>query len=119
MTLVKTCRLKPAQTGIVRSSLSSLKPMSSAGAFGVRKYGGLFCCPVFDEFRGQNQVQTRVTGLGSGFGDDGTRPRLTELARKQKGSIVDLSQETKDRSDELGQTAVAGDEVLAIAKHFQ
>ena len=36
-TLVKTCRLNPAQTGIVQSSVSSFKPMSSAGAYGVRE----------------------------------------------------------------------------------
>ncbi len=73
--------------------------MSSACTWGVREYGGLFCCPVFDEFREQNRIETGVAGLRSDFGDDGARPRLTELARN--GSIVDLSQETKGRSDEL------------------
>ena len=33
--------------------------------------GRLFCCTEFDEFRGQNRIETRVTGLRSGFGDDG------------------------------------------------
>ena len=29
-------------------------------------------CPRFDEFRGQNRIETRVTGLRSSFGDGGT-----------------------------------------------
>ncbi len=34
--------------------------------------GGFSVCPRFDEFSGQNRTETRVTGLRSGFDDDGT-----------------------------------------------
>ena len=52
--------LKPAQTGIVWVSLSSLKLMSSACSEGVREKGRFSCYPVFDEFREQNRDRTRV-----------------------------------------------------------
>ena len=40
-TLVRTCRLKLGQMGIVQSSLSSPKGMSCPGAYGVREKGRL------------------------------------------------------------------------------
>lgn len=46
--------------------------------------------PRFDEFRGRNPIETRITGLRSGLGGDGTRPLLTELARRRMRSCCGI-----------------------------
>ena len=38
--------------------------MASAGAYGVRVYGGLIWCPRFDEFRKQKRIEMGVVCLG-------------------------------------------------------
>ncbi len=47
----------------------------------LREKSRLTCCPAFDEFREQNRIETPVTGLRSGFSDDGTDSHPTESAR--------------------------------------
>ena len=62
-TLVKTCIPKPGLAEFVRSSPIPRNGMGFACAYRVREKGGLFCCPVFDEFRGRNRAEARVIGL--------------------------------------------------------
>ncbi len=42
-----------------------------------RKKGGLFCCPVFDEIRGQNPANMAGGRLSSSSAADRTRPHST------------------------------------------
>jgi hypothetical protein len=49
---------------LVWTSLIPRKRMSSAGARGVREYGGLFWCPRFDEFREQFGLNERSAAAG-------------------------------------------------------
>ncbi len=59
--LVKTCRLKAVPVGILRSSPIPRNGMGFPGAYRVREMGGLFWCPRFDEFRGQNPIEVCVS----------------------------------------------------------
>ena len=52
--------LTAVQAGVIGSSPIPRKRMGSAGAWGVRVYGGLFWCPRFDEFREQNRIESRL-----------------------------------------------------------
>jgi len=58
-------------TGVFGLRPDFVKGMSSVTTCGIRE-GGLFCCPVFDEFRGQNRIETPVTGFRPSLGVDGT-----------------------------------------------
>ena len=48
----------------------------------LREKSRLVCCPAFDEFREQNRIETPVTGLRSGFSDDGTDSHPATSARE-------------------------------------
>ena len=66
--------LDGAGTSEINDSPSRVIPAAPKCPHQFRENGGLFCCPVFDEFREQNRIETHVAGLRSAFGEDGNDP---------------------------------------------
>jgi hypothetical protein len=66
---VASARLTSAGKIEIIDSPSRVNPAAPKCPHQFREMGGLFCCPVFDEFRGQNRIETGVSGIRSEFSD--------------------------------------------------
>ena len=79
---VASACLTSAGTSEINDSPSRVNPAAPKCPHQFRENGGLFCCPVFDEFRGQNRGRV-VRGLSRISLEVGrTSPNLTTTTRQ-------------------------------------